>query len=176
MTQIKIITATAAALFALICMAVSTPTYAQSPCGIGQVSPINQFFNVRGNAGNTTQTPIATVQRGTSVPVTGSTVAGGSVWWRLCQGGWVAESVSNLTPYTNTPTPSRTATRPAVTPTASPTRIVASATLLPGQMTVTPEATANPSAMWQYGADGKLSINVFCPEACEFVIEVENLK
>jgi hypothetical protein len=122
-------------LLAFVCLLLPlSAASAQGGCSsVGAISPINQFFNVRSTPGNTTQTPIATVVRGTSVPVTGSTVASGSVWWRLCQGGWVAESVSWLTLFTPTPTPTitRTATpsRTPVVQAPTPTRIVTTPTV-----------------------------------------------
>jgi hypothetical protein len=131
----KIITVSVSISLLLACLLLPVAAAsAQGGCSsVGAISPINQFFNVRFTPGNTTQTPIATVVRGTSVPVSGSTVAAGSVWWRLCQGGWVAESVSRLTLFTLTPTATitRTATpsRTPVVQAPTPTRIVTTPTL-----------------------------------------------
>lgn len=88
---------------------------------IGYASPLNQFFNVRGQAGNTTLTPIATVLKGTSVPVCGTQIVNGETWLNLCGGGSVALSVAKFS--TVTPAPSATAT-PRATSTVQPTRII----------------------------------------------------
>jgi hypothetical protein len=95
------------------------PVLAQSPCGIGYASPLNQFANVRGIAGDTTRTPIATVRQGTSVPVASTqTVRGNETWFGLCSGGYVSGAVVRFN--TNTPTLAATRT-PIITP--IPTRV-----------------------------------------------------
>jgi hypothetical protein len=146
---------------------------AQSACGIGQVQPLNAFVNVRGQAGNTTATPIATVVRGTNAPVSNSVVVRtNEVWYGLCQGGYVSGAVVRYSTNTPTRTPTRTPTVAPRTATASPTRQPTST------QGPTPTDTPTPSVsritVYEM-SDGSIRLDGYCVEACEWSFDMRDL-
>lgn len=154
-------------LYFIALLAVSAVSFAAI---IGIVSPLNAFVNVRGQAGNTTLTPIGRIDKGTSAPVCSTVIANGEAWYGLCGGGYVSGAVVRYETITPARTPTPTVRATGTGTLKPPTRIPSS--------TPIPDTSADPPILMTAitDEDGYTIIPFYCPESCEGWIIVRPLK